>query len=110
MTDALSAKFAALADPTRRAILARLALGEATLSELSKPFDMTVPAVAKHIKVLEDVGLVSRGKRAQMKPVRLEPAALKEPAEWLEKYRRFWVGSFDRLESLLAQKKPRKGK
>lgn len=110
MTQALNAKFAALADPTRRAILARLTLGEATLSELSKPFAMTVPAVAKHIKVLEDAGLVSRSQRAQTKPVRLEAAALRETAEWFERYRQFWTAGFDRLDAVLAKRKSRHGK
>lgn len=110
MTDALSAKFAALADPTRRAILARLALGEATLSELSKPFAMTVPAVAKHIKVLEEAGFVRRGRRAQMKPVRLEPAALREAAQWLDQYRQFWTGSLERLDAFLAEEDSSNGR
>jgi len=110
MTDALSSKFAALSDPTRRAILARLALGEATLSELSKPFDMTIPAVAKHIRVLEDAGLVSRSRQAQMKPVRLEAGALRETAEWLDRYRRFWDASMDRLDAVLTKEKDRYAK
>lgn len=110
MTDTLSATFSALADPTRRAILARLIAGDATLSELSKPFEMTVPAVAKHIKVLEDVGLITRGKRAQTKPIRLKFSALREPTEWLDRYRLFWNASLDRLEGVVSSRKPRKRK
>lgn len=100
-TDPLSAKFAALADPTRRAILARLCEGEASVSELAEPFDMSVPAVSKHLKVLEKAGLISRSREAQWRPARLEPLALKGVADWLEHYRRYWDASFDRLDSYL---------
>jgi len=100
-TDPLSAKFAALADPTRRAILARLSEGEASVGELAEPFDMSLPAVSKHLKVLEKAGLISRGKEAQWRPARLEPLAMRSVAEWLENYRRFWDASFNRLEDYL---------
>ena len=100
-TDPLSAKFAALADPTRRAILARLCDGEASVNELAEPFDMSLPAVSKHLKVLEKAGLISRGREAQWRPARLEPMGLKGVAEWLEHYRRFWDASFDRLDAYL---------
>ena len=106
-TDPLSAKFAALADPTRRAILARLIEGEASVNELAEPFDMSLPAVSKHLKVLEKAGLISRGKEAQWRPARLEPMALKSVADWLEHYRRYWDASFDRLDAYL--KKIQKG-
>ena len=99
--DPLSAKFAALADPTRRAILARLCEGEATVNELAEPFDMSLPAVSKHLKVLEKAGLISRSREAQWRPARLEPMALKGVADWLEHYRRYWDASFDRLDSYL---------
>lgn len=102
-TDALSAKFAALADPTRRAILARLREGEASVNELAEPFDMSLPAVSKHLKVLEKAGLISRGREAQWRPARLEPMGLKGVAEWLEHYRRFWDASFDRLDAYLQK-------
>lgn len=101
-TDALSAKFAALADPTRRAILARLREGEASVNELAEPFDMSLPAVSKHLKVLERAGLISRSREAQWRPAKLEPMALKGVADWLEHYRRYWDASFDRLDSYLA--------
>lgn len=100
-TDPLSAKFAALADPTRRAILARLTQGEASVGDLAEPFDMSLPAVSKHLKVLEKAGLISRGKEAQWRPARLEPMALKGVVEWLEHYRRYWDQSFDRLDAYL---------
>ena len=100
-TDALSAQFAALADPTRRAILARLSEGEASVGELAAPFDMSLPAVSKHLKVLEKAGLISRGREAQWRPARLEPQAMKGMAEWLEYYRRYWDQSFDRLDGYL---------
>ena len=100
-TDTLDATFAALADPTRRAILARLASGEATVTELAEPFDMTLPGVSKHLKVLERAGLISRGRVAQARPCRLEAAPLGEAADWVEGYRRFWEGSFDGLEDYL---------
>lgn len=99
--DPLSAKFAALADPTRRAILARLALGETSVSELAEPFDMSLPAVSKHLKVLERAGLVARGREAQWRPCRIEPGALKEVDGWLEQYRRLWEERFDRLDAYL---------
>lgn len=99
--DPLSLKFAALADPTRRAILARLCEGEASVNELARPFDMSLPAVSKHLKVLEKAGLISRGREAQWRPARLEPMAMKGMAEWIEHYRRFWEGSFDRLNEYL---------
>jgi DNA-binding transcriptional ArsR family regulator len=100
-TDDLSAKFAALADPTRRAILARLCEGEASVNDLAAPFDMSLPAVSKHLKVLEKAGLISRGREAQWRPARLEPMALKGVAEWLEHYRRYWESGFDRLDAYL---------
>src|SRR5437764_3798523 len=101
--DRLSTTFAALADPTRRAILARLALGETTVSDLAQPFDMTLPAVSKHLKVLEHAGLITRGREAQWRPCRLEAGPLKDAADWLEHYRRFWEQSFDRLEDYLGE-------
>lgn len=99
--DGLSTTFAALADPTRRAILARLAQGEAPVTELAQPFDMSLPAISKHLRVLENAGLVSRGRVAQQRPAKLEPAPLKAATDWLEHYRRFWEASFDRLEAYL---------
>lgn len=101
--DPLSQKFAALADPTRRAILARLSEGEATVNQLAEPFDMSLAAVSKHLKVLERAGLISRGREAQWRPARLEPMALKGIAEWIEHYRRYWERSFDRLEDYLGK-------
>ena len=100
--DQLSDTFAALADPTRRAILARLADGEATVNELAEPFPITVQAVSKHLKVLERAGLITRGREAQLRPSRLAGAPLQEAAEWLDRYRRFWRGSFDRLDERLG--------
>jgi DNA-binding transcriptional ArsR family regulator len=97
--DQLSNTFAALADPTRRAILGRLAEGEATLGELARPFPISPQAVSKHLKVLEQAGLITRGRRGQLRPTRLEGAALREAAEWLASYRRFWDRGFDRLEA-----------
>src|SRR5271167_4344966 len=97
MADQLSSTFAALADPTRRAILARLALGETSVTELAEPFQMSMPAVSKHLKVLERAGLIARGREAQWRPCRLEAAPLKTIADWVEEYRRFWEESFDRL-------------
>jgi DNA-binding transcriptional ArsR family regulator len=97
----LNATFAALADPTRRAILARLAAGEASVTELASPFAMTQPAISKHLKVLERAGLISRGHDAQRRPRRLEPKPLAEAAEWLERYRQFWEDRFQRLDALL---------
>ncbi|WP_169923951.1 ArsR/SmtB family transcription factor [Sulfurifustis variabilis] len=102
-TDRLSATFAALADPTRRAILARLASGEASVTELAEPFDMSLPAVSKHLKVLERAGLIARGREAQWRPCRLEAARLKEVADWVEHYRRFWEQRLDRLDAYLQE-------
>jgi len=99
--DHLSATFAALADPTRRAILARLASGEASVTELATPFAMTLPAVSKHLKVLERAGLIARGREAQWRPCRLHAAPLRGAAEWLEAYRRFWEDGLDRLDDYL---------
>ena len=99
--DQLSSTFGALADPTRRAILARLSEGEATVSELAEPFPITLQAVSKHLKVLERAGLITRGRSAQLRPSRLQGEALKDAAEWLARYRRFWEGSLDRLEEHL---------
>ena len=104
-TDRLDATFAALADPTRRAILARLASGEASVLELAEPFEMTQPAVSKHLKVLERAGLISRSQDAQRRPRRLEAKPLAEATEWLEKYRRIWAANFQRLDALLDQLK-----
>jgi DNA-binding transcriptional ArsR family regulator len=102
-TDHLSATFAAIADPTRRAILARLASGEASVTELATPFDMTLPAVSKHLKVLENAGLISRGRDAQWRPARLEAERLREAAKWMERYRIFWEQSLDRLDQHLRE-------
>jgi DNA-binding transcriptional ArsR family regulator len=102
-TDRLDRTFAALADPTRRAILARLATGEASVTELGEPFDMTLPAVSKHLKVLERAGLISRGRERQWRPARLEAGPLKDVAEWTEWYRRFWEESYDRLDEYLDE-------
>jgi DNA-binding transcriptional ArsR family regulator len=99
----LSVTFGALADPTRRAILARLASGEATVSELGEPFEMSGPAISKHLRVLERAGLISRGREAQWRPCRLVGAPLKDAADWLEEYRRFWEDSFDRLDDYLRE-------
>jgi DNA-binding transcriptional ArsR family regulator len=101
--DRLDATFSALADPTRRAILARLATGEASVAELAEPFAMTQPAISKHLKVLERAGLISRGRDAQRRPSRIEARPLAEATEWLEGYRRFWEGSFQRLDTLLGE-------
>src|SRR5438552_18988071 len=97
----LSLTFGALADPTRRAILSRLAKGEASVTELAKPFEMSLPAVSKHLRVLERAGLITRGREAQWRPCRLEAERLKEVADWVERYRRFWEESFDRLDEFL---------
>src|SRR6185295_16307205 len=99
----LSAAFQALADPTRRAILARLALGETTVGELAAPFDMSGPAISKHLKVLEKAGLITRGREAQWRPCKLEPLALKTVDDWLEEYRRLWEERLDRLEDYVKQ-------
>ena len=101
MTDQLSSTFAALADPTRRAILARLSLGETSVTELAKPFEMSMPAVSKHLKVLERAGLIARSREAQWRPCRIEPRALKDVDDWLDRYRRFFDESFDRLDDYL---------
>jgi DNA-binding transcriptional ArsR family regulator len=101
--DSLSTTLAALADPTRRAILARLAIGEATVNDLAEPFDISLPAISRHLKVLETARLISRGKDAQWRPCRLEAAALKDVADWLESYRQFWTGSFDRMDDYIAK-------
>jgi DNA-binding transcriptional ArsR family regulator len=106
----LNAIFAALADPTRRAILARLAFGEASVAELVKPFAMSQPAISKHLKVLERAGLISRGREAQRRPRRLEAKALGDASEWLERYRQFWEGSFQRLDALLEEMKTKEKK
>lgn len=101
--DGLDRTFAALADPTRRAILARLAAGEASVTALAEPFEMSLPAVSKHLKVLERAGLVARGRERQWRPARLEARPLKEVAEWTERYRRFWEESYDRLDEYLEE-------
>jgi DNA-binding transcriptional ArsR family regulator len=101
--DRLSTTFAALADPTRRAILARLCTGVASVTELAEPFAMSLPAVSKHLKVLERAGLVARGRAAQWRPCRLEAGPLRDAADWLEHYRRFWEQSFDRLDDYLRE-------
>jgi DNA-binding transcriptional ArsR family regulator len=106
-TDPLDRTFAALADPTRRAILARLAAGEATVTELAEPFAISLPAVSKHLKVLERAGLVVRGRARQWRPARLEAGPLREVAEWTERYRRFWEESYDRLDAYLEELKAR---
>ncbi len=106
--DSLSTTFAALADPTRRAILARLTLHEASVTELAEPFRMSMPAVSKHLKVLERAGLIARGREAQWRPCRLQAAPLKDVAGWLEDYRRFWEESFDRLDEYLRTLKKEK--
>jgi DNA-binding transcriptional ArsR family regulator len=113
--DRLNATFAALADPTRRAILARLASGNASVSELAEPFAMTQPAISKHLKVLERAGLISRGRDAQRRPRQLEAKPLAEATKWLERYRRYWEGNYERLDALLevmktTQKKRRSTK
>lgn len=108
-TDQLSTTFAALADGTRRAILARLVTGEASVTELAEPFDMSLPAISKHLKVLERAGLITRGRDAQWRPCKLQAAPLKDVTEWTEEYRRFWEESFDRLDEYLQELK-RKGK
>ena len=101
--DAISNTFSALADPTRRAILARLALGETSVTELAKPFEMSMPAVSKHLRVLENAGLVERGRQAQFRPVKLKAAPLREASQWIDSYRRFWEESFDRLDEYLRR-------
>jgi DNA-binding transcriptional ArsR family regulator len=101
--DRLDAIFSALADPTRRAILARLSAGEATVKELAEPFDMSLPAVSKHLKVLEQAGLITRGREAQWRPCRLDVSPLKEAADWIDQYRQHWDESYDRLAELLRE-------
>jgi DNA-binding transcriptional ArsR family regulator len=103
--DTLSTTFAALADPTRRAILARLISGEASVTQLAEPFDMSMPAISKHLKVLERAGLIARGREAQWRPCRLEAGPLKDVSDWTEHYRRFWTESFDRLDDYLRELK-----
>ena len=106
----LDSAFSALADPTRRAILARLAEGEATVMELAEPFEMSMPAISKHLKVLERAGLIARGREAQWRPCRLEASPLKDVSDWVEHYRRFWEQSFDRLDDYLLELKSKEKK
>src|SRR5580698_3215778 len=106
--DQLSATLSALADPTRRAILARLSQGEASVSELAAPFDMSMPGISKHLKVLEHAGLIARGREAQWRPCKLEAGPLKVVAHWVEHYRQFWEESFDRLDEYLRELKAKK--
>jgi DNA-binding transcriptional ArsR family regulator len=108
--DPLSQTLFALADPTRRAILARLAQGEATVNEIAAPFEISLPAVSRHLKVLESAGLISRSREAQWRPCKLETASLKGLDEWLEFYRRFWTGSFDKMDAYIAKLKTEKPK
>jgi DNA-binding transcriptional ArsR family regulator len=108
--DPLSATFSALADPTRRAILARLSSGETSVTKLAEPFEMSMPAISKHLKVLERAGLIARGREAQWRPCRLEAGPLKDVSNWLEKYRQFWEESFDRLDVYLAELKAKETK
>jgi DNA-binding transcriptional ArsR family regulator len=108
--DRLTSTFAALADPTRRAILARLASGEASVTELAEPFAMSMPAVSKHLKVLERAGLIARGREAQWRPCRLEAGPLRDVARWVEHYRRFWEQSLDRLDDYLRELKAKESK
>jgi DNA-binding transcriptional ArsR family regulator len=105
MPDTLSVTLSALADPTRRAILGRLARGETTVNEIAKPFDISLPAVSRHLKVLEAAGLISRGREAQWRPCRLETQSLKAVDNWLSRYRRFWTESFDKMDAYLAELK-----
>ncbi|HVY29401.1 MAG TPA: metalloregulator ArsR/SmtB family transcription factor [Polyangiaceae bacterium] len=104
-SEALDATFTALADPTRRAILARLAEGEASVTELTRPFGLSQPAISRHLRVLERAGLITQGRRAQLRPRRLEVAPLKDAVDWLERYRRFWEESFQRLDGFLEELK-----
>jgi len=110
MQDQLTSTFAALADPTRRAILARLALGETSVTELAKPFEMSMPAVSKHLKVLERAGLIARAREAQWRPCRLEASPLKEAASWIDEFRRFWSAHIDALERHLDRMEKRESK
>src|SRR5262245_10716671 len=103
--DQLSTTFAALADPTRRAILARLASGDASVTELAEPFDMSMPAISRHLKVLEQAGLITRGREAQWRPCSLEPAPLKDVVDWVDRYRQIWAARFDRLDDYLQELK-----
>jgi len=103
MSDPLTATFSALADPTRRAILARLASGEATVLELAEPFDISLPAISRHLKVLEQAGLISRGRDAQWRPCRIETGALEQLDGWVGRYRKLWQGKFDRMDAYLAE-------
>ena len=103
--DPLSVTLSALADPTRRAILAQLAKGEATVNEIAKPFDISLPAVSRHLKVLESAGLITRGREAQWRPCRLETKALRKVDDWLARYRRFWTASFDKMDAYIAELK-----
>src|SRR6516164_3328961 len=109
-TDRLSATFAALSDPTRRAILARLAAGERSVTQLAAPFEMSLPAISKHLKVLERAGLIARGREAQWRPCRLAAGPLKDASDFLERYRRFWEESFDRLDDYLRELKETEAK
>ena len=109
-TDHLSATFAALADPTRRAILARLVSGECSVTELAEPFDMSMPAVSKHLRVLERAGLIARGREAQWRPCRLEAGPLKDVADWAERYRHIWEARLDRLDAYLQELKKKEKK
>ncbi|WP_437995686.1 metalloregulator ArsR/SmtB family transcription factor [Sorangium sp. So ce185] len=109
-SERLDATFAALADPTRRAILARLASGEASVTELAKPFAMSQPAISKHLKVLERAGLISRGRDAQRRPCRIEAKPLADASGWLDNYKRFWEGSYERLDDLLEELKEKESK
>jgi DNA-binding transcriptional ArsR family regulator len=110
MPDRISTTFSALADPTRRAILARLVLGETSVTELAEPFAMSLPAISRHLKVLERAGLITRGREAQWRPCRLEAGPLKDATQWLEAYRRFWEESFDRLGSYLQELQAKESK
>ena len=103
MPDPLSVTLAALADPTRRAILARLSRGEATVNQLAEPFEISLPSISRHLKVLEGAGLITRGRQAQWRPCKLQARPLKEIDGWLERYRKFWTGSFDRMDALLGE-------
>src|SRR5690349_16852377 len=107
--DRLSTAFAALADPTRRAILARLALGDATVNELAEPFEMSLPAISRHLKVLEQAGMIAQSREKQWRPRRLEPKALKEASDWLDYYRQFWDQNFDRLAAYLKTLQAKEG-
>jgi DNA-binding transcriptional ArsR family regulator len=110
MNDPLSVTFAALADPTRRAILARLSRGEATVNDLAEPFDISLPSISRHLKVLEGAGLITRGRQAQWRPCKLAPEPLKQVDGWLERYRKFWSGSFDRMDAFLTELAKTSGK